>query len=68
MNWENITKLVLICAIASLIGYDTIVMWGGSDNATISSIVYNFACRYPVSAFAAGLLCGHLFWPQRSAT
>lgn len=36
----------------------------GGWTATISYLILSRATRYPIIAFACGVLAGHLFWPQ----
>lgn len=63
MSLENITAIVLIVTTFSLIFYDIWVKIRQKDGyATISWIVLTTAKSYPIIAFGAGILCGHLFW------
>jgi len=32
--------------------------------ATVSNVVLTWTRSYPILAFLAGLIAGHLFWPQ----
>ncbi len=32
--------------------------------ATVSRVVLSWTRSYPILAFAAGIVAGHLFWPQ----
>jgi hypothetical protein len=46
-----------------LIFFDIFVKIKQKDgDATISWIILTTAKSYPIIAFGAGLLCGHLFW------
>lgn len=61
---RDITGWIIVAAVVILIAYDVVavVLWG--EPATISAVTRDTVLGHPVVAFAAGLLCGHLFWPQ----
>lgn len=59
-----ITTFVLVATIVFLVGYDVIAALLGTTDATISWVIWTDIHEYPVIAFAAGFLCGHLFWSQ----
>jgi hypothetical protein len=61
----NFTAWLLVVLTGLLIIYDIYagVRWG--YEGTISRDILVAAYEHPVIAFAAGVLCGHLFWPQR---
>lgn len=59
------TVWVIGVIVAILIGWDVYAAFfttGSGD--TISEVVLGFDRRFPVARFLAGVLCGHLFWPQ----
>lgn len=58
------TPVVLGLAVGILLLYDLIALsaWGWDE--TISVAVLTLSKKYPIVAFLAGLVCGHLFWPQ----
>jgi hypothetical protein len=57
--------MVLIVVVVLTLGvYDIVAYVHGGVQATISRVVLGWAHANPVVAFAVGLLCGHLFWPQ----
>lgn len=64
MNWKNITVAVCVGTTAALIAYDCIADAEGGVGATISRVLRAAAMQYPIIAFAAGVLIGHLFWSQ----
>ncbi len=66
MNYYKLTRIVILVAIALLIGYDVFVYFAGKD-ATISQIILSAGLKYPTIPFAAGVLCGHFFWPNSKA-
>lgn len=55
-TWLFIRLIAVVC-----IAYDVLIMfWFGTD-ASISHVLARKAYDNPAIAFAAGLLCGHLF-------
>jgi hypothetical protein len=65
MTTRLVTSIVIIATIVGLIAYDIWVVIEPTPGDTISAIVLNFAIRHPFASFAAGILCGHLFWPMQ---
>lgn len=64
MGMIHLTKVVLLVAVVLLILYDIVAfLWGGQD-ATISNVIAKLSIDNPIIPFAAGLLCGHLFWRE----
>ena len=63
--WITTTRTLLILVVICLASYDILAMLMGGVEATISRQIYHAAVFHPIIAFAAGVLCGHLFWPQR---
>ena len=61
----NTATWIIVIVILLLIGYDTIaaIKYGYKD--TISWDILNTSLSHPILPFAAGVLCGHFFWPQR---
>lgn len=64
MTTRVITGWVIAAAIATLIVYDVVMIVNKTDGDTISEILLKVASRWPVIAFAAGVVVGHLWWPQ----
>lgn len=69
MTWKRLTALVIVIAVVGLALYDLIAYAFGGNDATISVTVlrtseafYGFALYF---MFGLGVLCGHLFLPQR---
>ena len=60
----NVTAWFIVLLVFLLAGYDVYaaVKWG--YQGTISYDILTAAQTHPIIAFAAGVLCGHLFWPQ----
>jgi hypothetical protein len=57
---------ILIAIAVILIAWDVYVYVEPSDGDTISEVTLAAAGKHPVIPFAIGVICGHLFWPQRS--
>jgi hypothetical protein len=58
------TPIVLAFVVGGLLLFDLYALsaWGWDE--TISVAVLQLSKKYPVVAFLAGVVCGHLFWPQ----
>lgn len=65
--WEKITVVIIVFMVVGGALYDVIALANGGVESTISRVVLDGACKHPIIAFAMGVLCGHLFWPQRPA-
>jgi len=65
MTLRQITIYILIAAIVLLIGWDIFAYIKGGGEATISSVILDTSKEFPPLPFAFGVLCGHLFWPQK---
>lgn len=65
MNGRQITLLVITFVIFALIFYDVIICIKYGALSTISYVTWTSAKDYPIIPFAAGILCGHLFWTQQ---
>ena len=64
-TWKMVTVVVLVSVTVLLIAYDVLADLMGTATATESHRVYLMSVAHPIIAFAAGLLCGHLFWVQK---
>ena len=58
------TKAVIVAVALILAAYEALVIALGIPQATISEAVWDWSSRYPYLPFAAGILCGHLFWRE----
>jgi hypothetical protein len=65
MDTTRLTKHILIATVVILSGYDVYALVEGGVDATISRVVYGWVDDYPIVGVAAGVLIGHLFWPQK---
>jgi hypothetical protein len=60
---EKLTLSLMFVAILGCIGvWDLFCLFSQRPNDTVSSVVRESAQQWPVIAFAAGMLIGHLFW------
>lgn len=62
---ESRTLLLVIAVIVTLVVYDLLAVERGRWEATVSWTMLRLAQKYPIVAFALGVVFGHLFWPQR---
>jgi hypothetical protein len=65
----QVVRFMLLCRwIRSrlLVGFDFYALFKWGEEATISYQVIQATYNYPVLAFAAGFVCGHLFWQIRA--
>jgi hypothetical protein len=60
----NLTKIIILCVVAGLIVYDCFAYWRGGVDATISRVILSWSRWCVWIVFAAGILCGHLFFAQ----
>ena len=65
MDIRTVTKIVLAVVVAALVVWDIVVATTPPPADTISEVVLAFARNHPVVPLIVGILCGHLFWPQR---
>lgn len=64
-KWRKLTSWGIIGTTAALIVWDVIVASTEEKGDTISEVLLSASKKRPVIALAAGILVGHLFWPQR---
>jgi hypothetical protein len=60
----NFTAWLIVFLVFALSIYDIYAALRWGYHGTISYDILTAAQQKPVIAFAAGILCGHLFWPQ----
>lgn len=65
MSLRQWTIFVIILSTVLIIGWDIFAYAKGGGVATISSVLLDTSKEYPVLPLAFGVLCGHLFWPQK---
>lgn len=68
MRVKQITIVLILFAIVLLGGWDIYVASNAASGDTISEIILSASLRRPIIPFAAGVICGHLFWPQGDKT
>jgi hypothetical protein len=61
INWPATTDVFLLSIVVICLIYEAIVVSATKDADSISWEVWTASQRRPIIAFAAGLLCGHLF-------
>lgn len=66
-GWNGAQRLAVVILASALLVvgiYDLYAMLWLDKFATVSMVVLSVAREHPVLPFLAGLLAGHLFWPQ----
>lgn len=61
-NTRKTTTWAIIVITLLLIGWDLYARQ--ADGGTISEVILTWARAHPAVPYAAGVVCGHLFWPQ----
>lgn len=56
----KLTHWVIIATVVALVGFD--IAAAVTELPTISEVIWANVGKHPVIPFAAGMLCGHLFW------
>ena len=64
MKPDYITLAVVFGGLAALIAYDVWTLIKRGYNTTISANALLLAGRYPIIAFALGVVVGHMWWPH----
>jgi hypothetical protein len=59
-----ITQVVIMVTIVAWIGWDIYAYLHFGNAATESATIFRWSYHAPGAAFLAGILCGHLFFPQ----
>lgn len=59
---QRLTKWVIVASTVLLATYDLIPVIRKGPGDSISEVMRDAARRYPIIAFAAGLLVGHWWW------
>jgi cytochrome c biogenesis protein CcdA len=65
MDWRKITRAFLVGVVSVVVGYDVLAVMRGGIFATVSWQLYTWAKDEPISAFALGVVFGHILWPNR---
>ena len=61
---REITQAIIVLTVAGWAAWDVSVLLLAGPPATISCVVWDWTRQNSIIAFAAGLVCGHLFWPR----
>lgn len=65
MDFKKITGIFIGVILVICIIYDVWALASGGTAASISHYLIVASYKYPIMTFAAGVLCGHLFWRVR---
>ncbi|HNC40330.1 MAG TPA: hypothetical protein PK522_00950 [Nitrosomonas sp.] len=64
---KKMTMIILGIVFVCLVLWDVYAMVkSGGSEASISSVIINFAYKMPMFSFSSGFVCGHLFWRMRT--
>lgn len=63
--YATIAAIILLTVIGLIGVYDAVAIMSSGRLATASSVVIDWASRYPVIAVLVGMILGHLFFPSR---
>ena len=64
-RWITTTQWFLLALLAAVTLYDIIAAKTLGEGATVSVIVADASSKYPIIAFAIGVLAGHVFWEMK---
>lgn len=67
MDYKNATKFFVILIFLIVIGYDGAVIAVKGFEFSVSNTLIVWAYKFPIVSFAAGFVCGHLFWRMRAS-
>ena len=65
LTMKRLSATIAILAVVVLAAIDVALLLTGGVEATFSRVILGASHKYPIIPFAAGVLCGHLFWPQK---
>ena len=58
------TTAILVTVIVMLALYDLFIAIRRGYTATISYVILQASLKYPIIPFTAGVITGHILWPQ----
>ena len=62
MDHVTITRMLIVLIVLVVGSWDAYLLFAGDQDATFSVVLYESSRQWPVIAFVAGFLCGHVFW------
>ena len=62
MDHITVTRMLIVLIVLVVGSWDSYLLFVGDEDATVSVVLYESARQWPVIAFMAGFLCGHVFW------
>jgi len=65
---KKATSIIIVVLLVAVMIYDFVAIQVGGTEASVSSILINFAYKMPIFTFSTGVVCGHLFWRMRTNT
>ncbi len=67
MKLSRLTIIFILVALVAIIAFDVWTLTTHGFESTISASIYAMSRDNPIYAFALGIVCGHLFWPNKLA-
>ena len=64
MNPKTKTLVTIGVIAAAVIGWDVWLFLEPPEENTVSEVLLTFSQDHPVVVLIAGILAGHIFWPQ----
>jgi len=61
---QVLTKIFVGILIVCALIWDIVILLVFGTEATISQVVYTYSRQYPLIPLVAGIVTGHLFWPN----
>lgn len=62
MGYVTVTKVIIFLIVITVVVWDLFLATAGHHDATFSVIIHESSKKWPIVAFAFGMLCAHLFW------
>jgi hypothetical protein len=63
---SRVTRVIILGLVAIAVAWDVWTLFSSTPNDTISETVWAAIAHSPIISFAAGFVCGHLFWQTSS--
>ncbi len=62
---HGVTVGFIVAVTIVVILFNVVMKFRYGPDATISCVLYEGACKFPIVTFGIGLLIGHIFWPVK---
>lgn len=64
---NKLTFIFCMIVFVAIVAFDFWTLVARGFDSTISANFYWLAKDYPIIGFSLGIVCGHLFWPNKAA-